>query len=553
MDIPYGFDCYAFTSNELKYFEPNIIGSKSLGVIPYSTNIRALEVQQTYFDNGTKTRLPGYIRFTRKNEDYPREQLLAFSEAGRLNLSDFGKKIFCGIKIQLGIGVVTNFLRKGLLYRTPNKGKAELKNGTWTGIVSGLTVDQDAPNSYDVAFGNFLAWDEEYPYMKFGPFFAVESKLVLLTGSSRHIETSSFGTNIGTSIWLVILVLVLSLSVLASVRSNWANRKRQQLDQLDKFSKYAAMDSSEAHPARIWALLICIIDYMFIYFTMLLNKPSVEFDNKVWPKSSNRTDPKSIADSSCERLTTSIRALSYLWSAACFVMVSIYSGELLAVILLRTDQNIDTVSQLVYSKPPIEPVIRSDDFTYNLMLKSQDENMLELHNKTRLIDRQEVYTTEFMEKISDRKIALLGDDELIETIYDIYHKSYPLYRSKTAYLQYPISIMYRKDFSPQLELKLRRGVVQAFETGLIQRWYQAQKDTYIQFYNKYQKKSSQESLGGQSNSGDKYKPLSMAHFASFLRLMAICIGFAHLVLVLELLHASILKVTSRYFQSDKLT
>lgn len=532
MDIPYGFDCYAFVPNELRYFESSILNSKSFGPIPYTPSLKALEGQKSFVDTRTNTIHPGYIRFTRKNEDYPLEQLVAFSSAGKLNQSDFAKQIFCGIKIQLGIGVVTNFLKKGLLYRRPNKGRAELKNGSWTGIVSGLTVDQDAPNSYDVAFGNFLAWDEEYPYMKFGPFFAVESKLVLLTGSSRHVETSSFGTNIGTTIWILVLLFMVTLSTFASLRPRWIQRKHRHTDSSNNSLKYQA---DEGRTRVFVGIVSSFIDYLFIYFTMLLTKPSLEFDDKVWPvKTGNSFEPQS---ATYNRLPTSIRVLSYLWSAACFVMASFFSGELLAIILLRTDQNIDTVSQLIHSKPPIEPVIRSDDFTYSLMLKSQDENMFILHNMTRLIDRQEIYTTEFIEKVSDRKIALLGDDELIETIYEIYHKNYPLYRSKTTYLQYPISIMYRKDFNPVLEKKLRRGVVQAFETGLIQRWYQAQKDTTIQFYRKYQKKPDRNRYAtSQSTSGDNYKPLSLAHFSSFLQLMSVCIGFAHVVLLLEILH-----------------
>lgn len=245
-----------------------------------------------------------------------------------------------------------------------------------------------------------------------------------------------------------------------------------------------------------------------------------------------------------KRLPTTVRIVSYLWSAACFVMASIFSGEMLAVILLHTDQNIDTVAQLVNAKPPIEPVIRQDDFTYNLMLKSLDPNMLTLYNMTKIIPRPEVYTRRFIESVSQRKQALLGDDELIETIYEIYHKYFPLYRSKVTYLQYPISIMYRMDLNVSLEAKLRTGMVQMFEMGLIQRWYQAQKDTYIQFYDTYERKKHNSGADPADGAGEqqfmvaaeqKYKPMTLSHFRSFFKLMLVCVLFAFLVLGLEFL------------------
>lgn len=247
-----------------------------------------------------------------------------------------------------------------------------------------------------------------------------------------------------------------------------------------------------------------------------------------------------------KRLPTSIRVVSYLWSAVCLIMASIYSGEMLAVMLLHADQNVDTISQLINSKPPIEPVIRQDDFTHTLMLNSLDENMLRLYNKTRVIPRAEVYSRKFIESVSERKQALLGDDELIETIYDIYHKYYPLYKSRMTYLQYPISIMYRKDFNSTLERHLRRGMVQMFEMGLIHRWYQAQKDTYIKFYDTYERKASdsKENKDKQAanNSEQKYKPLSMRHFRSFYKAFFYCGLVAFGILAMEIIHH---KATSR--------
>lgn len=602
MDIPYGFDCYAFSQNEVKYFESNILRAKSSKILPYNYT-------QSKLDHEKEMPTEDYIKFTRKNEYYSSEQLEALARAGRANITEFEKQTFCGIKIQIGIGVVTNFLRKGMQYRRPNKGRSQLINGTWDGIVSGLTVDQQADNSYDMAFGNFLAYDEEFPYLKFGPFFTLESKLVVLSGSPRRIATSSFGTNIQGEIWLTILILMLILSLLACFRVRWQDTKHKAFELIikDLSKKYRGTSrdllrsqmstdsnvssgkeySKTYSPER--SIFHMLHNFFFIYFTMILNKPSHEFDNLIWPKHQVKTERHAmhthhgnsgehnlaidgelpqiesaqfyrILDENeslrehydqmrrrkggHKKLPTSIRVLSYLWSAASFVMASIYSGEMLAVMLLHADQNIDTIAQLISAKPPIEPVIRQDDFTYNLMLKSLDHNMLTLHNLTKVIPRPDVYTRRFIEGVSERKQALLGDDELIETIYDIYHKYFPLYKSKVTYLQYPISIMYRKDLNKSLEIPLRRGMVQMFEMGLIQRWYQAQKETYIKFYDTFEKKNYADTLDESSSSvysDQKYKPLSMNHFQSFFRAMLICVAFAFIILVLEILVAKLTK------------
>lgn len=586
MDIPYGFDCYAFQRDEIKYFESNLYRVRHSEVHPMMARLRAKGNKMTKMTsqrpislleqvNSTNSNaVNDFVKFTRKNEDYPKEQIMALGSANRLNMSEIDKRIFCGIKIQIGIGVVTNFLRRGLQYKSPIKGRSELINGSWTGIMKGLTTNDDSPSSYDLAFGNFLAWDEEFPYIKFGPFFAIESKLVMLTGSSRRIEASSFGTNIAGPIWLSILSLLLILSLLSSSRLHWRRTKPELAEaaprelaggEQEQEVQQQAREESEStgmdvvgERTSIWRLLS---DFLFIYFTMLLNKPSFELDELIWPKYGSRRHPGGDASGRqrhgierkrdepgrgprtkrASELPTSIRMLSYTWSAACLVMASIYSGEMLAVMLLHADQNIDTIAQLINAKPPIEPVIRQDDFTYSLMLKSLDENMLKLHNKTRIIQRSEVYSRQFIESVSARKQALLGDDELIETIYDIYHKYYPLYKSKMTYLQYPISIMYRKDLNATLERDLRRGMVQMFEMGLIHRWYQAQKDTYIQFYDTYERKTMDDkksTAGDMSTAGSveqKYKPLSMQHFNSFFKAMLYCQLVALLVLVLELL------------------
>lgn len=571
MDVPYGFDCYAFKKDEIKYFESNIYREKYSFVSPAKTLSEMNGASQDY------------VRFTRKNEDYPKEQITALTAAGRLSTRTGAEKIFCGIKVQIGIGVVTNFLQKGLQYKMPIKGRAEMINGSWTGVVKGLTADYNSPISYDIAFGNFLAWDQEFPYIKFGPFFAIESKLVMLTGSSRRIEASSFGTNMTTEIWLTILSLLVLLSLLSSLRIHWQYTKYKSIEDVINQVIGARMDQSRSlevtqlepisdgpqHREKRENVVTMIQDFFFIYFTMLLNKPSVEFDDLIWPKNAHRRRPKfekifrhrnlqKILDSDQNlrrhyermlkrrkkryRLPTSIRILSYMWSAACLVMASIYSGEMLAVMLLHTDQNIDTIAQLVNSKPPIEPVIRQDDHTYTLMVKSLDENMIKLYNKTKLIPRTEVYSQDFIEKVSERKLALLGDDELVETIYDIYHKYYPLYKSKISYLQYPISIMYRKDFNSTLENKLRRGIVQIFEMGLIHRWYQAQKETYMKFYDINERKNQDKGANVRtlaSRSDQKYKPLSMHHFRSFFKAIIYCILFAFVVLILEFVHNKI--------------
>lgn len=577
MDIPYGFDCYSFRKNEIKYLDDSIKRAKSSLIMSYNRNITTSMAHQGYVDPLSGQSIPGYVKFTRKNEHYTKEQVEALTRAGRLLPNETKSQIFCGIKIQIGMGVVTSFLRRGLQYRPPNPGRAELINGSWTGIVSGLTVDLDAPNSYDIAFGNFLAYDEEFPYLKFGPFIALESKLVILTGSSRRIESSSFGTNIDAEIWQAIISFMLILSLLASFRVHWQHSKRRRLlmnlsrqqyqlndstkDQRDSASAQETLDGEKS-------IITMVVDFFFIYFTMLLNKPCLEFDDLIWPKQDHhhhhrpslthdkvKTPVDQLERSQDllagtlrenelrkvrkrKRLPTSVRIVSYLWSAACFVMASIFSGEMLAVILLHTDQNIDTVSQLINVRPQIEPVIRQDDFTYNLMLKSLDPNMLTLYNMTKIIPRPEVYTRRFIESVSQRKQALLGDDELIETIYEIYHKYFPLYRSKVTYLQYPISIMYRMDLNRTLERKLRSGMVQMFEMGLIQRWYQAQKETYIQFYDTYEKKKYNSADPNGTNfvaAEPKYKPMTLSHFRSFFKLMLICVLFAFAVLVLELI------------------
>lgn len=570
MDIPYGFDCYAFSESEIKYFDSSILKTKSNLLVPYSRNVStALKAHQGYLDPISGQNLNPYIRFTRKNEEYSGKQLQALALAGRLNTSEMSKQIFCGIKIQVGIGIVTNFLQKGMQYRRPNRGRSELINGSWTGIVSGLTVDRDAHNSYDVAFGNFLAYDEEFPYMNFGPFFAIESKLVMLTGRSHRIEQSSFGTNIQDQIWFLILVLMMLLSLLSTFRVHFRDVKYRAFDfdhskHLTNAADGSTIAKSENQPSEWKKILKLVQDFFFIFYTMLLNKPSLEFDEFIWPKRRHTSrrlhhhisdrqkvyglseNQMHLSDRSAslkrmhrkrrKRLPTSIKILSYLWSAACFVMVSIYSGELLAVILLHSEPNIDTISQLINSKPPIEPVIRQDDFLYNLMLKSLDQNMIILHNKTKIIPRSEVYTKQFIQRVSERKQALLGDDELIETIYDIYHKYYPLYKSKVTYLQYPISFMYRKDLNRSIERELRRGMVQIFEMGLIHRWYQAQKETYIKFYDSFENINTQFAASIQAE--QKYKPLSMQHFKSFFRFMLLCIILAFIVLLSEILHYS---------------
>lgn len=523
MDIPYGFDCFAFHRNEIKYFAHNLNSVQRSVLMTPLKQVAAAD---------TTSGLADFVRFTRKNEDYPKEQILALGRANRLNMAEIDKRLFCGIKIQIGIGVITNFLRRGLQYKPPIRGRSELINGSWTGIMRGLTIGREAPESYDLALGNFLAWDEEFEHIKFGPFFAVESKLVFLTGSSRRIETSSFGTNMTRDIWIIILTFLVVLSLLAGLHIDWQHRARDK-----------AREQETERPRREAraSFLRMISDFFFIYFTMLLSKPSHEFDELIWPRAHQDDLDSSQAANRPKRvkLPSSIRALSYVWSAACLVLASIYSGEMLAVMLLHTDQNIDTIVQLINSKPPIEPVIRQDDFTHNLMLKSLDQNMLKLHNMTRLIPRAEVYTREFIESVSERKVALLGDDELIETIYDLYHKYYPLYKSKVTYLQFPISIMYRKDLNATLERKLRRGIVQIFEMGLVDRWYEAQKETYIKFYDTYERNKTNDrnlNSNGPTSSEQKYKPLSMHHFNSFFRAMLYCFLLALLVLVTEFAH-----------------
>lgn len=578
MDIPYGFDCYGFKPFEMKKFHSDIRTLRSSLDIQGNLNVSQSMAHKGWeFNNNSRhtIKVPSYVRFTRKNEEYTREQLRSLTLAGRLEPNEIGKQIFCGTKIQIGLGVVTNFLQMGLQYRKPIKGRAELVNGTWRGIVSGLTMDPDQQTSYDMAFGNFLAYDEEFPDMKFGPFYAIESKLVLLTGRSHRVEASSFGTNINSQLWALILALVLILSFLASFLVEWQQTKHQILDReilsrlesrntLTDGFELLEQGETEIHGG----ILQMIQNFSFIYFAMLVNKPSLEFDNLVWPKRSpqirsylrilghyleNHPDFERAfeGNSSLLRhykhlvtgqkrtiLPTCIRVVSYIWSAACLIMGSVYSGEMLAVILLHGDQNIDTISQLINSRPTIEPVIRQDDFTYNLMLKSLDKNMLKLHNMTKIIERPEVYTRQFIESVSARKRALLGDDELIETVYEIYSQHFPLYRSKTTYLQYPISIMYRNDLNKTLERELRRGLVQIFEMGLLHRWNEAQKETYIKFYegeidNKNDTSGINQNVG---NSDQKYKPLSVNNFKSFFKLMVFCNLVAAVVLLIEITH-----------------
>lgn len=565
----------------MKHLEFNTLRTKASFKIPGSLNISQEKAHQGWSVKDEVCdrhhRIPGYVRFTRKNEHYSRDQLSSLTLASRLDSDEIGKQVFCGTKIQIGIGVVTNFLQMGLQYRKPIKGRAEFINGTWHGIVSGLTMDPNKPSSYDMAFGNFLAYDEEFPYMKFGPFYAIESKLVLLTGSSRRVESSAFGTNINPQLWVLIFILILVLSFLATFLVQWQQTQHILLDREIKAllrehnlsqDELETIEVGETEDESRPSTMNLMQNFFFIYFAMILNKPCVEFDNLIWPKRSARLRQhlnrirhligdhedfkfaieqnnlllKHFRQLLNERkrsiIPITIRMLSYIWSGACFVMGSIYSGEMLAVILLHTDQNIDTISQLINSKPHIEPVIRQDDFTYNLMLKSLDKNMLKLHNITKIIERPEVYKRSFIESVSERKRALLGDDELIETIYDIYSQHFPLYRSKTTYLQYPISIMYRKDLNVSLEKELRRGLVQLFEMGLLQRWNQAQKETYIRFYEGENKQAKDKGSKQVYDSvvEQKYKPLSVNHFKSFFKLMLFCIVFATFVLIIEVFY-----------------
>lgn len=605
MDVPYGFDCYAFSPFEMQRFEPNLQRVRQSLVLGPQLNITRDQAHRGFLESG----VPRYIRFTRKNEDYSREQLQILTQAGRLNnaqqLESSNKQIFCGTKIQLAIGIVTNFLQMGLQYRRPIKGRPVIVNGSWRGIVSGLTENADKASSYDMAFGNFLAYDEEFPDMKFGPFYAIESKLVLLTGSARRIEASSFGTNINFQLWLIVLALMFILALLASLLIHWQQEKYRILDEatrvlMKRLQINATLEvifEDHSSQGRLGGVGHLMSNFFFIYFTMLLNKPSIEFDDLIWPRftrnvfkhlknnkpthSAQNDSDESSHDRFVDELKKlngvhggennnqllmhyhelvhnsnrpwrrmipgSIRAISYIWSASCFIMASIYSGEMLAVILLHTDQNIDTINQLISAQPPIEPVIRQDDFIYNLMLKSLDVNMLKLHNMTNFIDRREVYSRKFIESVSKREKALLGDDELIETIYDIYSHEFPLYRSKTTYLQYPISIMYRKDLSLPLELQLRRGLVQIFEMGLLHRWNQAQKETLFNFIDKENKRETQGQQNNNNNntnsdetselwnSEQKYKPLSVSHFKSLFKLILFIILVAFIILLWEII------------------
>ena len=303
MDIPYGFDCYTFQKEEIKFFERDLIHVRE-SILPganFASKMSRVEmVQQAESSNSMRTshrrrRRPrrqsstlgelDHVKFTRKNEDYPREQVFALGKASRVNLSEIDRRIFCGIKIQLGIGVVTSFLRKGLQYKAPIRGRSELVNGTWTGIMRGLTVKKESPLSYDIAFGNFLAWDEEFPYIKFGPFFAIESKLVMLTGSSRRIEASSFGTNITREIWLPILASLLVLSILASLRIRWQSGKNRSSSSiiLATCRKVQVRENLD-EPINRASLVFIISNFFFIYIAMLLNKPSLEFDELIWPR-----------------------------------------------------------------------------------------------------------------------------------------------------------------------------------------------------------------------------------------------------------------------------
>lgn len=736
MRIPYGFDCYAFSPFEVKYQKRGTKELSSAGIALHPTTARTNNTGSSKLDADKSKNSPvhnsnsiddslavqPYVRFTRKNEDYTENQIEWLAAAGRISRSEVGtknKKLFCGIKIQIGTAVVTNFLHTGLQYRRPVPGYSKLINKTWTGIVSGLTNDVNSEKSYDIAFGNFLAYAEEFPYLKFGPFFAVESKLVILTGSARSIQAATFGTNIDAPVWISVLSLILVLSLLASFRVNskWkhaqtnfnkshvfnhhaynysssntcsnnidnnSNKETYNQRQLDKCKmtgrrlefvenlncesnnklcykqqQHAMMENNNTKASRHYYygryddddgddddyyyyhgdaskqlkyleeqlnkqrnLLSTFQSYVFIYITMLLNKPSVEFDNVVWFKLNRSYSKRSVSHSKGglsiqndqrnrqhdahvheighlaksdtssrqassitskkiehqsddeqrlkankelhgrlnevkrlikrgKKLPTTIRIISYLWSITCFLMVTIYSGEMLAVILLKTEVNVDTIAQLINSKPLIQPVIRQDDFTYNLMLDSLDINMLKLHNLTKVIPRSEVYTRSFIAQLSNRKLALLGDDELIETIYDTYHREFPLYKSKTTYLQFPISIIYRNDLNVTLERKLRKGIKQIFEMGLINQWYAAQKEAYMGFYNQKQTSSkaknkdkvdeSDKETEPNSNLSDYgYKSLSINHFKSIISFLVWCAIFSVITLAVEIIYAYLL-------------
>lgn len=475
--VPYGFDCFTFEPNEIRYFNQH-------------------HQKEDIYDY--------YLRFTRKHEAYTDEQKQLLLSAGRINHHDMDsrKQLFCGIKVQLGVTVVTNFLNLGLQYKRPNPGKSDYINHTWNGIVSGLTNPILQDNSYDIAFGNFLAYDEEMPFLKFGPFFTVESKLVLLTGNARNVLESSFATNVDRNVWFCIVTFIILMSLLAS--HYW----HIPMEHIKIKSMYQQFQ-----------------DYVFIYATMMLNKSSEEYESLVFGET--------------RMLRTPIKILSYLWSAACLIMATFYSGELLAVILLSTEKSIDSISQLLETNPMIQPVIRQDDFTYKLMLKSQDRNMIELYNRTKIIPRPQVYTRKFIESIANRQYALLGDDELIGTIYDTYSKYFDLHIAKTTYLQFPISIMYRKEIVGNLEYKLRRGITQLFETGIVQKWYESQKEAYMNFYGNQTRSIVSDGADQIAKIQTKfeYTPMSMNHFRSFFELMIYGVLLSIVVFLMELIHA----------------
>lgn len=562
MDIPYGFDCYTFADKEVKRFDRrDMVTVREAHMLSNNVSSREAHAGLALADDGR--RVGPYVTFARKKEHYTSEQLDTLTRAGRVDAGELatGKQVFCGIKIQIGVGSITGFVGSGLQFKRPHTIRSEFVNGTWTGIVGGLTKPTQQPDGYDMAFGNFFGFHEELPYIKFGPFLHIESKLVLLTGRSSHVETSSFGTNISTDTWCMLILALITMSMLAGLHIRSRNRLQHTriTKQRDDARTIMARLLTEAKEVVRYAH-----DFWLIYYTMLLNKPSQEFDEIVWPSrhlayvrrrqmrashyrwhrvmqraGGNTQRPQRPPMVAQPKVPTSVRALSYLWSAASLVLASIYSGEMLAVILLQTDSNIDTVAQLLEAQPPIEPVIRQDDFIHDLMPKNAD--MVALHNVTRTVSRALVYTPEFIEQVAERKIALLADDELCWTLFNIYGRHYPLYVSRTTYFKYPISLIYRKDLEPRVERALTRGYRQMLEMGLLHRFWAAQQETYMMFYQAANKtkttksKQSASAAPAKQAAEQKYKPMSMAHFASFAQLMLACIAFAFVVLGLELL------------------
>lgn len=503
--LPFGFDCYIFKPDEIRPFNQLV----------NNNDTNALDSNY-------------YLRFTRNFEPYNQFQKELLIYAGRMKQGELNgdKQLFCGSKIQLGITVVKNFLKLGLQFKKRIPGRTEFINGTWTGIVSGLTDPIEANHSYDIAFGNFLAYDEEVPYLKFGPFYAVEHNLVLLTGSARSVLRSSFATNVHNKVWICILISILLLSLLASYELSGTKKSKHKNNNKCKIINMAYLMNFQA--------------MIFVYYTLALNKPSMEYVTLVFRQKCNY-----------------VRLMSFLWSTACIIIATIYSGSLLAVILINADQNIDSIDQLLKIEAPMpQPVMRHDDFAYKLMKKSTDANIIKLHNMTKLIPRPEVYTREFIHALSKRYYVLLGDDELIETIYDTYKHYYDLHIAKTTYLQFPISIMYRKEINSDLEYKLRNGIVQIFETGVYQRWSRAQKEAYIRFYTNntangnlqesfdqqhrhHNSKSLKVTRKSKDSSMFTYRAMSMSHFESFFNLLLYGLLLSLMILLMEIIYGRI--------------